>query len=335
MLDTLISQADNLVSWLQTLVYVDVVQPIFYKVGLMGYDEDTYDALYWVIVGALQVVVMYAILRPLEALRPLENWGDRKALRADVWYTWIAKLGILNIAFFFLLTPVFNHWQSLMAIYDVPNIDVDSLWPGVTDRPLVSFLIYLVVLDFAGYWYHRWQHRFGVWWELHAVHHSQQQMSLWCDDRNHFLDDIIQAAFFAGISLFIGVQPSQFVVLVAVTNLMQSVQHVNARLELGWLLERIVVSPAFHRRHHAVGYGHEGTRYGCNFGVLFPWWDMMFRTASWNKELEPTGIRDQLPAPQGNGVSYGEGLLAQQWLAFVRIARRLAGKGYPMGGTAR
>ncbi|HEY4804456.1 MAG TPA: sterol desaturase family protein, partial [Paraburkholderia sp.] len=186
-----------------------------------------------------------------------------------------------------------------------------------------------------GYWYHRWQHRFGVWWELHAVHHSQQQMSLWCDDRNHFIDDIVQAAFFAGISLFIGVPPSQFVVLVAVSNFMQSVQHVNARLDFGWLLERIVVSPAFHRRHHAIGYGHEGTRYGCNFGVLFPWWDVMFRTASWNKEHEPTGIRDQLPAPNGRGANYGEGLLAQQWFALVRIARRLAGKGYPMGDAAR
>ncbi|MFM0126239.1 sterol desaturase family protein, partial [Paraburkholderia sp. RL18-101-BIB-B] len=82
---------------------------------------------------------------------------------------------------------------------------------------------------------------------------------LWADDRNHFLDDIIQAAFFAAISLFIGVQPSQFVVLVAVSNSLQSIQHVNARLPYGWLLERIIVSPIFHRRHHAVGYGHEGT----------------------------------------------------------------------------
>ncbi|WP_322102814.1 sterol desaturase family protein [Paraburkholderia sp. J41] len=335
MLDTLISQADNLVSWLQTLVYVDAVQPFFYKVGLMGYDEDTYDALYWVIVGVLEIVAMYALLRPLEALAPVESWQDRKALRADVWYTWIAKLGILNMAFFFVLTPLFNHWQSLMAIHNIPNLEVDSLWPGVTDRPMVSFAIYLIVLDFAGYWYHRWQHRFGVWWELHAVHHSQQQMSLWCDDRNHFLDDVVQAAFFAAISLVIGVQPAQFVVLVAVSNFMQSVQHANARLKFGWLLERLVVSPAFHRRHHAIGYGHEGTRYGCNFGVLFPWWDMMFRTASWNPAPEPTGIRDQLPAPHGGGVNYGEGLLAQQWLALVRIARRLAGKGYPLGGTAR
>jgi sterol desaturase/sphingolipid hydroxylase (fatty acid hydroxylase superfamily) len=334
MIDTLISQLDNGISWLQTLIYVDVFQPIFYKVGLMGYDDDTYDALYWMIIGVLEIVVTYALLRPLEALRPIEPWADRKALRSDVWYTWIAKLGILNIVFFFLFQPAFNHWQSLMTIYDIPNIDVDSLWPGVTDKPIVSFLIYFIVLDFAGYWYHRWQHRFGVWWELHAVHHSQQQMSLWCDDRNHFLDDIINAAFFAAISLFIGVQPAQYVVLVAVGNFMQSVQHVNARLPFGWGLDRILVSPAFHRRHHAVGYGHEGTRYGCNFGVVFPWWDVLFRTASWNKELEPTGIRDQLPVPQGQGLDYGGGVWAQQWKGLVRIVQRLRGKRYPMGAAS-
>jgi sterol desaturase/sphingolipid hydroxylase (fatty acid hydroxylase superfamily) len=323
MLTEVIGQLDNAVGSLQTLLYVDIVQPVFFKVGLMGYDEDTYDALYWVIIGALEVLATFAILRPLEALRPIEIWQDRKAVRSDVFYTWLAKLGIINLTFFFLLTPVFNHWQSLMAIYSVPNIDVDGLWPGVTDQPVVSFLIYLIVLDFAGYWYHRWQHRFGVWWELHAVHHSQQQMSLWADDRNHFLDDIIQAAFFAGISLFIGVQPSQFVVLVAVGNVLQSIQHVNAYLPRVPLLDRVLVSPTFHRRHHAVGYGHEGTRYGCNFGVLFPWWDMLFRTASWSRSIEPTGIRDQLPAPEGLGRNYGMGMWAQQWHAFVRIAQRL------------
>ncbi|WP_144160137.1 sterol desaturase family protein [Paraburkholderia sp. BCC1885] len=333
MFHEIVAQLDNMVSALQTLLYVDVVQPFFYRFGLMGYDEDTYDALYWVIIGAFEIVVTYLALRPLEALRPIEKWQDRKALRADVIYTWIAKLGIINIAFFFMLQPLFDHWQSLIAIYNIPNIDIDSIWPGVTDQPIVSFLIYLVILDFAGYWYHRWQHRFGVWWELHAVHHSQQQMSLWNDDRNHFLDDIIQAAFFAAISLFIGVQPNQFVVLVAVSNFMQSIQHVNARLPYGWLLERIIVSPIFHRRHHAVGYGHEGTAYGCNFGVLFPWWDMMFRTASWNRAIEPTGIRDQLPAPLGDGRSYGRGLLAQQWLALGRIAARVTGRRAYAPGT--
>lgn len=323
MIDQLIGQLDNGISALQTLLYVDIVQPFFFRFNLMAYDEDTYDALYWMIVGAFQVVATYLTLRPLEAWRPIETWPDRKALRADVIYTWIAKLGILNVFFFMLLQPLFFHWQSLISLHNIPNIDIDSIWPGVTDQPLVSFVIYLLILDFAGYWYHRWQHRFGVWWEMHAVHHSQQQMSLWADDRNHFLDDFLQAAFFAAISLFIGVQPTQFVVLLAVGNYMQSVQHVNARLPFGPVLERLIVSPIFHRRHHAVGYGHEGLKYGCNFGVLLPWWDMLFRTAVWDKTLEPTGIRDQSATETSPGRSYGRGVIAQQIYTFGRIASRL------------
>ncbi len=325
MLHSLLALLDNAVAALQTLLYIDIVQPLCFHFGLMGYDEDAYDALYWVIIGVLQVAAMYALLRPLEALRPIERWPDRKDVRADVVYTWIGKLGVINLTFFFLLQPLFHHWQSLLVMHGMPAIALDRLLPDADERPVASFLVYLVALDFAGYWYHRWQHRFGLWWELHAVHHSQQQMSLWTDDRNHFLDELLQAAFFALISLFIGMQPSQFVVLVALGNFMQSVQHVNARLPFGPLLERLVVSPAFHRRHHAIGYGHEGTRYGCNFGVLFPWWDMLFGTASWERQPEPTGIREQLPPPLGSGRDYGRGVMAQQWRAFGRMAQRLRG----------
>jgi sterol desaturase/sphingolipid hydroxylase (fatty acid hydroxylase superfamily) len=142
------------------------------------------------------------------------------------------------------------------------------------------------------------------------------------------LDDLLQASFFAAIALVIGVPPSQFVVLVAITNLAQSVQHANIRLYFGWLGERLVVSPTFHRRHHAMGYGHEGLKYGCNFGVLFPWWDMLFGSVSWNREIEPTGIRDQL-----DGRQYGEGFWAQHALAFVRIAGRLSRKQRSASGS--
>lgn len=309
---------------LQTMLYVDVVQPFLFKIGLMGYDEDTYDALYWVIVGVIEVCVMYAILRPLEALRPAEQWPDRKGVRVDVLYTWLVKLGILNLFFFFAFQPFFDGFQGWLRLHNIANIDLDNLWPGVTSQPLVAFVIYLLVLDFGGYWYHRMEHRIGIWWELHAVHHSQQKMSLWSDDRNHLIDDFMQAGFFAGLALVIGVQPSQFVVLVAITNLMQSVQHANIRIHLGWLGERLLVSPAFHRRHHAIGYGHEGTTYGCNFGVLFPWWDVMFKSVSWNRELEPTGIRDQLPVDGIPGRNYGDGFFEQHWLALKRIAARIS-----------
>ncbi|WP_144156425.1 sterol desaturase family protein [Paraburkholderia sp. BCC1885] len=329
MFQMIVSLLDGLVSAVQTTLYVDLVQPLLFRFNLMGYDEDTYDSLYWVIVGVFEVLAMYALLRPLEAWRPAEKWPDRKSVRVDVLYTWIAKLGLLNLLFFFALRPLFDNVQAWLRLHDIANLDFDNLWPGVTTQPIVTFLMYLLVLDFAGYWYHRWQHRIGVWWELHAVHHSQRQMSLWCDDRNHLLDDLLQASFFAAIALVIGVPPSQFVVLVAVTNLAQSVQHANIRLYFGWLGERLVVSPTFHRRHHAVGYGHEGLKYGCNFGVLFPWWDMLFGSVSWNREVEPTGIRDQL-----DGRRYGEGFWAQHGLAFARIAGRLSHKARKSRKTA-
>ena len=309
---------DTFVSDIQTWLYIDVVHPLLFRFNLMDYDEDTYDALYWVIVGALQIVAMFVLLRPLEALRPVERWKDRGAVRVYVIYTLIAKLGIYSLFFFFALQPLFDKVQGWLRLHGVANLNLDTLWPGVTSQPIVAFAVYLVVLDFAGYWYHRWQHKFGVWWELHAVHHSQRQMSLWCDDRNHLIDDVLQSCFFAVIALVIGVSPSQFVVLTALTNFVQSIQHINARLPFVRFGELLLVSPAFHRRHHAVGYGHEGTKYGCNFGVLFPWWDMMFGTASWNRTVEPTGIREQI-----EGRSYGDGFVAQQALAFVRIYRRL------------
>ena len=122
------------------------MQPLCFHFGLMGYDEDAYDALYWVIIGVLQVAAMYGLLRPLEALRPIERWPDRKDVRADVIYTWIGKLGVINLTFFFLLQPLFHHWQSLLVMHGMPAIALDRLLPDADERPVASFLVYLVAL---------------------------------------------------------------------------------------------------------------------------------------------------------------------------------------------
>jgi len=53
--------------------------------------------------------------------------------------------------------------------------------------------------------------------------------------------------------------------------------------------------------------------------VLFPVWDLLFGTADFRRAVEPTGIRDQLPPPQGRGHDYGEGFWRQQWLGLRRM----------------
>jgi sterol desaturase/sphingolipid hydroxylase (fatty acid hydroxylase superfamily) len=88
---------------------------------------------------------------------------------------------------------------------------------------------------------------------------------------------------------------------------------------------RLVVSPQFHRRHHAIGIGHEsagpGSLGGCNYGVLFPWWDLLLNSAVYDGRYEPTGVRDQLPGQGGR--DYGSGFWAQQWLGLGRLAAAL------------
>ena len=146
-----------------------------FKFNLMDYDEDT-DALYWVIVGALQMVLMFVLLRPLEALLPVERWTNRRAVRVDVIYTAIAKLGIYSLFFFFALQPLFDNFQAC-CLHGVANLNLD--YQAGRDLEADRHVRDLSRrADFAGYWYHRWQHKFGIWWELHAVHHSQRQMSL-------------------------------------------------------------------------------------------------------------------------------------------------------------
>ena len=50
--------------------------------------------------------------------------------------------------------------------------------------------------------------------------------------------------------------------------------------------------------------------------MLFPIWDIIFRTADFELRWDPTGVRDQL-AEEG-GRNYGRGFWAQQWLGLKR-----------------
>jgi sterol desaturase/sphingolipid hydroxylase (fatty acid hydroxylase superfamily) len=147
-------------------------------------------------------------------------------------------------------------------------------------------------------------------------------MTMWSDNRNHLLDDVITATAFALLARLIGVEPGQFVAITVITQLLESLQHANTRLRFGRWGERLVISPRFHRLHHSIGIGHEsagrGTLGGHNFGVLLPWWDMLFRTAKFEGQLEATGVRDQLPDEGGR--DYGAGFWRQQWLGLTRLA---------------
>ena len=246
----------------------------------------------------------------------LAAWGQRD------WLDLSGELLRQRVQSWFFFLPLV--WLVLMVeTYDIRRASRrDETLKGILLAAGVSLVLYLLVFDLLGYLLHRAQHQWDWWWRLHAVHHSQRQMTMWSDSRNHLLDSVITDAVFVVVAILIGVAPSQFVWLVALSQLLENLQHANLRCSFGRLGERLLVSPRFHRRHHAIGIGHEagaqGALKGVNFGVLFPFWDALLGSADFGGRFEPTGIRDQVE----QGRDYGRGFWAQQWLGLRRLVGR-------------
>jgi len=309
----------------QGWLFEAAVQPVLFMLGLGSLLEDAYGATAWFMMGIVQIIVLLAIFGPLQRWRPVEpmnSSADRASIRTDVLYTLIHRLGLFRIVLFFTLDPWFDEIFGALRTAGYGTFHLDQLWPGVTDSAIVSLLIYLVVFDFVAYWTHRGQHQLNWWWQLHSLHHSQRQMTMWSDNRSHLLESILDDAIMVLVAQMIGVAPEQFIVIVVLTQLSESFQHANIRLSFGRIGERLWVSPRFHRLHHSIGIGHEtngpATLGGHNFGVLLPWWDMLFGTANFEQRYDPTGIRDQVEANR----DYGVGFWAQQWLGMKRLSGR-------------
>ncbi len=306
----------------QEFLFANLVAPVLYQFDLMAWAEDIYDGIDWFLFGCIQIFLIIVVLRTWERLAPAEQQERfAKASRADVLYTLFHRLGIFHGLVFITLSGFFFGVDSILHDFRFDRLNVESWWPGVTSIPAISFLIYLVLLDFVDYLYHRASHVFNWWWQLHALHHSQTVMTAWSDNRNHILDDIMRAVVMSFVALMFGVSPGQFILLIALSEFIQSWQHANIKTHLG-PAKYLLVSPMFHRMHHAVGYGHEakgklGVLGGCNFGVLFPWWDMLFRTAIFPKEVYPTGVRN---------LTVSQNILTQQWQGFIHALKEIMPK---------
>ncbi|HSV34933.1 MAG TPA: sterol desaturase family protein [Ramlibacter sp.] len=319
---------EDVFSAAQQWLFETLMQPAMFALGLGQLLEDGYAASGWLLVGLLQIAVLVALVGPLQRWRPVEPVTDRATIRTDILYTVIHRLGLFRVGLFFLVDPLFDELFGALHVAGFATFHMDQLWPGVTDHAVVSFILYLVVFDFVDYWMHRAQHGLNWWWSLHSLHHAQQQMTMWSDNRNHLLDDLLRDSLLVLLAQVIGVAPGQFVAIVAITQLSESLQHANLRLWFGRVGERLWISPRFHRLHHSVGIGHEsnGPRPtptgrseatgGHNFGVLLPWWDMLFRTSNFEQRYDPTGVRDQVE----QGRDYGRGFWSQQWQGLKRLA---------------
>ncbi len=303
----LIDLVSNAAGDVHTAFFEFIVKPLVDLIGQSRFIEQAFDGSSLLLLGLLQMLLIALVFLPLQRLYPVESVVDHKTIALDILYTAIDRLGLMKLVFFFTLDVWLDSGFSVLRGMGIPTWHLDSVWLGVTDVPWVSWVLYLVFFDFLGYWLHRAQHQLPMWWRLHALHHAQKQMTAWSDNRNHVLDMLLIDASMACVAQLVGAAPSQFVGWVVVMQLSQSLQHANIRLWFGSIGERLWVSPRFHRLHHSI---HTDV-VNRNFGVLLPWWDIIFGTANFDLRFDATGVDD--------GVDYGDTWFKQQWLGFKRL----------------
>ena len=262
-----------------------VILPVLYRTGWMEWADLSFDWTLVCLYGLLAVVLTYAVCWPLEAAFPVERWHSRKPVGVDVLYTLISRVGVIPVVSFLLFYQVQTQFTGALADAGFIPPTLETLIPPLFGHPVISFLAYALILDFTDYWRHRLSHSLRAWYALHALHHAQRQMSFWSDDRNHLLDDAISFLWFFAIGLAIGIPPLQFPLLLLFLKFMESLSHANIRLSFG-PLEYLLVSPRFHRRHHAIS---AAGRRSCNYGAVFSLWDTIFRTADFSNVYLPTG----------------------------------------------
>lgn len=137
----------------------------------------------------------------------------------------------------------------------------------------LTYAVAFVVLDFQGYWVHRWSHEINLFWNKHAIHHSSEDYNLACALRQSISSFVNLFTFFLLPAAVLGV-PVQVIAVVAPIHLfMQFWYHTQHIGKLGFL-EKIIVTPSHHRVHHALNPEYMDR----NHSQIFIIWDKLFGT---------------------------------------------------------
>lgn len=154
--------------------------------------------------------------------------------------------------------------------------------------PAIRIIIFIFLDDFLAWFHHLVRHKIPIFWQFHALHHSQKKMNIFTDHRVHFIDELI-ALLIKVIPMTIFAVPKVIFVYYAYFLRVYTMSyHANLKLNYGWL-KYILVTPQSHRVHHSI----EDEHHDKNFGVFFSIWDWLFRTNYQNYDIYPeTGITD-------------------------------------------
>ncbi len=138
-----------------------------------------------------------------------------------------------------------------------------SVWPWV---------IAIVGVDLAYYWWHRLSHEVNVLWAVHVIHHQSEDYNLAVALRQAVLSPVTIMPFYLPLAV-LGVPVFVFFIVNALSTLYQFWIHTELVDRVGFL-EQVVNTPSLHRVHHGVNPEYLDR----NYAATFICWDQMFGT---------------------------------------------------------
>jgi sterol desaturase/sphingolipid hydroxylase (fatty acid hydroxylase superfamily)/CDGSH-type Zn-finger protein len=185
---------------------------------------------------------------------------------------------------FALLQYFFPSYQYIMSEW--------SLW--------VSLPLYLLIDDVLQYWYHRYAHEHEWLWKLHRTHHQAEEMGFFVSYRNAALYYVLMPNIWwigiiafagGGKAIALGLILKQLVIISShsPTKWDQYLYRFPILNPLTWLIERIIVTPAFHFAHHGKSMKDGISDPNGNFGNMFSIWDQIWGTATFTRQF-PTEL---------------------------------------------
>jgi sterol desaturase/sphingolipid hydroxylase (fatty acid hydroxylase superfamily) len=208
--------------------------------------------------GIIGVILVVERLRPAQR-RPLIARGHVQ----DLLYT------ILNAVVVVPLVAALSLSFSQVARATMPWIVLPA--NGAVPRWLVAAVIF-VAMDFCNWLAHLANHRVRMLWRFHELHHSQEDMSVLTVFRTH---PLIHVSYLVALvpAIVLLANGALTTTLLVIYGAIVAFEHSNTNLGFG-PLERVLVSPNFHRIHHRL----DG-RQDVNLGFALTIWDQLFHTA--------------------------------------------------------
>lgn len=147
------------------------------------------------------------------------------------------------------------------------------------DTTILAYCIGFIIIDFYGYWSHRWSHQINFLWNKHAIHHSSEEFNLSCALRQSVSSFVNLFTFLLIPAALLGIPVKVIAITLPIHLFLQFWYHTKHIKKMG-VLEQIIVTPSHHRVHHAINPEYIDK----NHGQIFIFWDKLFGT--YQEELD-------------------------------------------------